>query len=300
MCGDTPVWGKPVRVSGMNISSLVRVFAVMTAGWALPFSLPAATVVLFNDLALEVSGKGSVGWIGASAQKAVVNTVAGFGLAPLPGGNPTVMYLPGFSNTEGLLFDSGLVSGNGGGYYINQYTMIFDVYWADSSPWYAFYNAEGLNDNDADFFRRGSDGAIGIGNDGYFGSSENGMWNRIAFTVTNTDAVTTTVAIYLNGVALGNSVRVGGTDGRFSLYLSGVGNQTALFTDNNGETGPAYVAQFYFDDRVYSAMEIAALGGATAYAIPEPGTLGLCLLGVVSLAGFTRMRRRLHHGFLQR
>jgi hypothetical protein len=275
----------------MNISRLVRSSIITMAGLAFPFSLPAATVVLFDNLTPTVIGGGSISWKGDSQSKVSVNTVSGFGLTPMTGGDPTVMSLPAFSNSEGLLFETGLVTGNGGGDYINQYTMVFDIYWDTTSPWSAFYNAEGINDNDADFFRRGSDGAIGIGIGGYYGTTENNQWYRVAFTVTNTDDSTTKISIYLNGVYLGESVRVGGTDGRFSLYLAGQ-NQTALFTDDTGETGAAYVSQFYFDDRIYSPEEIAALGGVSAYAIPEPMTMGLLIPGVAGMIGMIKNRRK--------
>jgi hypothetical protein len=279
----------------MNISRFFQVSAILVAGVLSPIQLSAATLVQFNSLTPLVSGDGSIKWIGTSQQRVTVDTVEGYGLASMNGGNPTVMSIPAFEPNEGFLFNTGLSTGNGGGVYTNQYTMIFDIYWETSSPWSSLYNAEGLNVNDADFFRRGSDGAIGIGNGGYYGSAEIGKWHRIAFTVTNTDDTTTTISIYLNGSYLGDSVRLGGTDERFSLYLSEGGNQTALFTDNDGETGAAYISQFYFDDRVYTPFEIASLGGASALAIPEPMTTGLFLAGAIGLIGFRRRLKQVRY-----
>ncbi len=293
MCGDTLALPSTARVGSMSFSSsLMRAGVAAATAWVGGTPLLAATVIAFDGLTPTLSGDGNITFRGDTAAYVSVNTVSGFGLAALPGGDPGVMFMPAFSSTQGFLFDTGLTVGNGGSgnEYINQYTMIFDIYWAENNPWYAFYNAEGLNNgvNDADFFRRGSDGAIGVGNGGYYGSAAIGEWNRVAFTVTNTDAATTTLSIYLNGNYLGDSVRVGGTDGRFSLYLSGEGNQTALFTDNDGETAPAYLSQFFFDARVYSPAEIAALGGPSAAAIPEP--TGLLLLAGAGLLG-RRLRR---------
>lgn len=250
--------------------------------------------MLFNQAAPEVIGDGAITPSGDTADVITLNTVSGFGLNPMAGGDSVVMSLPAFSPSQGFHFNTGLSTGNGGGAFINQYTMVFDLYWAESASWFSFFNAEGYNtNNDADFFRRGSDGAIGIGNDGYFGTTQNNQWYRVALTVTNVDATTSNISIYLDGVYLGTSVRAGGTDGRFSLYRSTAStvNQTLLFGDDNGETGPVYVSQFFFDDRVYTASEILAMGGASYAAIPEPATAGLIFGGVIMLAAYRRYAR---------
>jgi hypothetical protein len=254
------------------------------------------TTIRFDSLTPTVTGGGSITYRGTSQSVVSVGTVSSFGLAAMAGGgNPVVMSIPAFAPTQGFRFTTGASTGNGGGIYINRYTMVYDVYWAASPAWFAFFNSDSPNLNDADFFRRGSSGGLGIGT--YFGNAPIGQWQRVAFTVTNISATQTTVGIYLNGSFLGNSTLSGGTDGRFSLYTSGSANQTVLFSDNNNETGAAYVAQFMFADRVYSAGEVATLGGASftpfiPVAIPEPGTYGL-LAGAFSLAlGYLRQRRR--------
>lgn len=199
------------------------------------------------------------------------------------------MMIPVFEPSQGILFNTGIATGNGGGAYINEYTMVFDIYWTESS-WFSFYNAESVNvNNDGDFFRRPSDGAIGVGNGGYFGSTQNHQWYRVAFTVQPGDE--DTINIYLDGYYLGTAVRFVSLDGRFSLYRSVDVNKTLLFGDDNGETGTAYVSQFYFDNRVYSGAEIMAMGGANAAPIPEPGTQGSLLIGLALLWRTYRMRR---------
>ncbi len=282
MRGGTLGTCSAARVGMMLFSSfLMRAGAVAVALSAVAMPLRASTLILFDSLTPTVSGEGSITYRGDTADHVVVNTVSGFGLAPLPGGDPHVMFMPAFSSTQGFLFDTGISVPNGRPdaeriEYINRYTMIFDVYWQENRSWYAFYNAEGVNGarHDADFFRRFGNGIGGLGIGGvYLGDAVINQWHRVAFTVTDTSATRSTVSIYLNGVYLGDSDVEAGTDMRFSLYLSGVGSQTALFTDNDGETAPAYVSRFFFDNRVYSPAEIAALGGPGVTPVPEPSSL---------------------------
>jgi hypothetical protein len=273
----------------------VVIFAACALAALLCHPLVGQTTVQFDALTPTVTGPGSISYRGTTQSVVAVGTVSSFGLNAMTGGNPSVMSMPALSSTQGFKFNTGVASGNGGGTYINQYTMAFDMYWTanPTSGYESFFNADGTNSTDGDFFRRSS-GAIGIGTTvpAYFGNAALNQWNRIVFTVTNTSASQTTIGVYLNGAFLGNSVQSGGTDGRFSLYTGASTPQTLLFTDNNNETGAAYVSQFTFDNRVYSAGEIAALGGAsyTVSAIPEPGMYAL--LAGIGGAGFAVWRRR--------
>lgn len=161
---------------------------------------------------------------------------------------------------------------NGGGAYLNQYTMIFDVLLPSPIGWFPFFNTNPNNasGNDADFYVA-ADGSIGIGAIGY---SSTGLvaantWYRIAFAA---DLATGTVTYYRNGspVFTGSA----GLDGRHSIY-SNLEPGADLFLFNEGDTSgvythAVYLNSFYFTDRTLSPAEIAALGGPKARGILTP------------------------------
>ena len=184
---------------------------------------------------------------------------------------------------------------NGGGSYINQYSVVLDIYSPGAAGWQAIFNTAPENHNDADFYIN-PDGALGIGDLGYSaaGTIAQGTWYRIAFTA---DLGAGNVSYYVNGSPVHN--RTGGSllDGRFALYS----NQDPLpslllFNEGDGSdnyTHPLYVNSIYFTDEALGSAEVAALGGPGAFGIvvvPEPGTLAL--LGIGALAFIACRRRR--------
>lgn len=273
-------------------------FAACALAATLCHPLIAQTTIRFDSLTPTVTGPGSIAYRGTTQSTVSVGTVSSFGLNAMLGGDPTVMSIPAFTSSQGFKFNTGVSSGNGGGTYINQYTMVFDMYWTSNpaSGYESLFNSDGNNNTDGDFFRRSS-GTIGIGtaSPAYFGNAALNQWNRVAFTVTNISATQTTIGVYLNGTFLGNSTQTGGTDGRFSLYTGASSSQTILFGDNNGETGAGYVAQFMFYGSALSASAISELGGVSYVpsAIPEPATYALSLAaGCLGMALWRRRNQR--------
>ncbi|HEX5218092.1 MAG TPA: hypothetical protein VFZ59_00870, partial [Verrucomicrobiae bacterium] len=163
---------------------------------------------------------------------------------------------------------------NGGGEYINQYTMIFDVLLPSPIAWFPFFNTNPGNTagNDADFYVSPA-GALGIGDIGYSATNliAANTWYRIAFAA---DLAAGTVSYYRNGtpVFAGNA----DLDGRHSIYSNAEpGPDLLLF--NEGDTSGVYthvvyLSSFLFTDRTLSASEIAALGGPKARGILVPAT----------------------------
>jgi hypothetical protein len=175
------------------------------------------------------------------------------------------------------------------------------------------------NTGDADFWIWGGNDTstavsrgVGVSGD-YAGPIADNTWTRVAVTVSNsgttgessTDA-TTAISVYENGMfvhtvnvysskyagtKVGNAVSdtLAGIDGRWSLALTGAGS-TYLFTDNDGETNNAYVSRVFFEDRVLSSSEIAAMGGVTF--VPEPSSLMLLLILVASGGLFVWRKHR--------
>jgi len=149
---------------------------------------------------------------------------------------------------------------NGGGQYVNQFTLVLDALFPDRSPsggWAALLQTNEANANDADWFidPQGALGAAGS----YHGSVPEGEWHRIAFVV---DLVEGSLASYVDGLAAG---RVGGQalDGRFSLYSTADGPLEGflLFADDTSENAEGYIDALQVRDSVLCAEDVAALGG---------------------------------------
>jgi hypothetical protein len=182
---------------------------------------------------------------------------------PHIGGYPTrYMRVPGFtspaSGYQVTLTDTGP---NGGGVYINQFTLIFDVLIPAPLGRTALFNTNPQNANDADFYVE-TNGRVGTSGIGYSapGVVASNAWHRIAFVG---DLAANTVAYYVNGNAVFNGVA--GLDGRYSLYSGADGGPDVLLFNEGDTTGVythlLYLSSFAFTDRAMSASEIQALGG---------------------------------------
>jgi hypothetical protein len=202
------------------------------------------------------------------------NPFGTFGTA-IVGGSPSgVLVFPAATQTQGLRVDHNTAP-NGGGAYVNQYTLGFDVMFDSGPEWAAFFQSNTGNANDAELWRNG---AFGIGVNGiYHGSLPPAEFARVIFAIDLT-AGATSLSKYINGTLVGQQ-DVGSVDGRFSLDPF-----FELLTDNDNETCPGAISAFLYADRTLSAAEVAALGGPQAIGfVPEPTTLSLLGLGLLSL-----------------
>ena len=200
---------------------------------------------------------------GASTSNSTSFGVSDGTTVPHIGGYPTrYMRVPGFTSTANgyqvTLTDTGP---NGGGVYINQFTLIFDVLIPAPLGRTALFNTNPQNANDADFYVE-TNGRVGTSGIGYSaaGVVSSNAWHRIAFVA---DLASSTVAYYVNGNAVFNGVA--SLDGRYSLYSAvDAGPDVLLF--NEGDTSGVYthllyLSSFAFTDRAMSTAEIQALGG---------------------------------------
>ena len=182
-----------------------------------------------------------------------------------------------FRMTHGL-------AANGGGSYVNQYTLIMDgMFPSRPTGWAALWQTNPNNANDGDWFINPS-GGLGISGI-YGGSITDGTWNRIALVV---DGVAGTFTSYLNGTAVQQISGVT-SDGRWSLDPAAL-----LFADENEENNGGYVNSVQLRGNALGAADIAALGGPQAAGIPLPQSpSGLQLVspngGEVFRAGTTSM-----------
>lgn len=175
------------------------------------------------------------------------------------GGSPAkVMGFPKTSPTQGFVLPHG-ASPNGGGAFVNNYTVIYDLMFplASNLKWRALWQTSTGNANDGDLFVNNANG-IGISGN-YTGVIQPDVWHRVAFTINSTDGV---LRKFIDGAFVGQQT-IATTDGRFSL------DTTALvFTDEDGETEAGFVNSIQFRNWIISDSAVAALGGATAAGIP--------------------------------
>jgi hypothetical protein len=178
--------------------------------------------------------------------------------------------VPAFSDpANGYLVEFNNSVPNGGGAYINQFTVLFDLLIPGSLNWTALFNTNPGNENDADWYVA-ADGSLGIGALGYSAVNviQPGTWHRVAFAA---DLGAGVVKFYVDGNLVRE--RTGGSllDGRFSLY-SPIDQLPSLLLFNEGDgsgvyTHELYVSSFAFTDRTMGSDEIAVLGGPKALGI---------------------------------
>jgi len=190
---------------------------------------------------------------------------------PHMGGQPsTYLRAPGFtapSNGYHVTFTE--TGPNGGGIYINQFTMIFDVLIPAPLNWCALFNTNPGNANDADFYVSPT-GQVGIGAIGYSagGVVTAGQWYRIAFVA---DLAAASARYYVNGVSVFSGSAGTSLDGRHSLYSNeDAGPDILLFNEGEGAaiyTHEILLGSFAFTGRALSSEEMQALGGPRAEGI---------------------------------
>lgn len=183
-------------------------------------------------------------------------TLTTFTTATIGGTPAVVMGFPAADATQGYMMTHGIAP-NGGGVYVNQYTLIMDLMYpaASSGTWRSLFQTGGT---DGDLFVNDANG-IGISGS-YQGVLQPDTWHRVAFVVDL--AATPQLRKFIDGVEVGNQA-LGGLDGRWAL------DPTAwLFTDNDGETAAGFVNSIQVQDVPLTANDIFALGVATAAGIP--------------------------------
>ena len=188
---------------------------------------------------------------------------------PHIGGQPArFMRVPAFTGAANGYNLTMPTTPNGGGGYVNRYTIVLDLLLPGSVNWTPLFNTNPGNGNDADFYVSDA-GALGILALGYSaaGAIVPDMWYRVAFAA---DLGAGQVTYYVNGQPV--RVRTGGSllDGRFALYSGAdAGPDLRFFNEpTGGYTHELLINSLMFTDRRMSAEEIGALGGPSAAGIP--------------------------------
>jgi|GEM_PF-1410405 len=161
---------------------------------------------------------------------------------------------------------------NGGGDYVNQYSLVFDVK-LNRNDWFGFYNTNDSQSNDSDLFFNPGNGGLGIIGDYEIEASTSPFaldsWQRVVLTV-NCDGPSALLGqdqrmnVYINGVFSNGVDLGGGLDGRWALYTvddPDAFDHIFFFGDNDFEESAAgFVAQLAATDAKLDAGEVASLG----------------------------------------
>jgi len=208
-------------------------------------------------------GQGVLAYADAATAALTRFGVADDETGPLMNGQPTrYLYAPAFASAGNGYRVSFEQSGpNGGGIYLNQFTLIWDLLVPGPLGWTPLFNTNPQNANDADLYIDPS-GRVGIGALGYSaaGTVRPDPWHRLAFVA---DFALAAARWYVDGRPV--STRSAALDGRHSLY-SNVDPGPDLLLFNEGDTSgvhthPVCLSAFFMADRPLSADEIESLGG---------------------------------------
>ena len=193
------------------------------------------------------------------------------------------------ANAANRILASHGASPNGGGLYVNQYTIVTDIFspTASRDQWRTIYQTNTANSNDGDYFIRNNNDLLGSSEMNYTTNPiDETKWTRLVLTV-DLSSAGNDAKTYLDGNLHFTHPPNLGLDGRFSLDPT-----MFFFTDEDGDNAPLNVGVVGIYDFALSAQQVALLGraGAPVLAIPEPGTFALALLASVGLVGL-RLRK---------
>ncbi len=172
------------------------------------------------------------------------------------------------------------MSANGGGSYVNQYTVAIDYCQTSGlTGWNSLFQTSwNGNANDGDLWTDGA-GHIGVGATGYSTLTyDASKWHRIVWTIDNSSFF----RVYVDGVLFLDAAGQG-VDGRFSLEL----DRFHLFADDSWEDAWGMVGTVATWGRALSGTEVADMGGWIGDAtmptpltlVPEPATLAMLTIG---------------------
>ena len=165
------------------------------------------------------------------------------------------------------------IGANGGGGYVNEFTLLFDVMYPQQSAgqWRAFYQSGYDAYNDSEYFIHPADESWGVGDLGYTDNatvgefySSHSTWYRVVLTVNlDNNSGAAFHDLYINGKLEGNHNTANlDLDGRFALYPSDDANPyLVLCGDNDGEDARMHFSNIAIWGRPLTPEEIADLGG---------------------------------------
>jgi hypothetical protein len=271
---------RPLSLLSLLISSTVTLSAATVYEWTFDTGNLSAAA---GNGAMATSGSASVSF--ATTDGTTVPHIGGVAAG--------YMSVPSFTaGANGVLLTLADSAPNGGGGYLNQYTLLMDIYSPGSAGWQALMNTATDNANDADWYIS-NNGGIGIGELGYSanGSVTQNAWYRIAMSA---DLGSGTVKYYVNGTLVRTRTGASLLDGRYAIYTNAhPGADLLLFNEGDSSgtyTHPLLVNSIAFTDQALGDSAILSLGGPSAGGIlvPEPAS---ALLGAMGALALLRRRR---------
>jgi hypothetical protein len=191
-------------------------------------------------------------------------TTTSFGIPDINGvPTPVLHFTPPAATNWGGYTMFHRAAPNGGGDYVNQYTLIFDVYYppTSNSKWRSLWQTATGNGNDGDLFVSTGNG-LGISSV-YDGVVSAGAWHRIAAAFDLTGPGSPVLTKFIDGVKVGQQTLNDGMDGRWALDPSAL-----VFADNDGDVAEAFVSSIQFSNGRRPDAFLESLGGPSAFKIP--------------------------------
>ena len=271
------MWVSSVQIRSGRLSDAECVLLGGPTAAGIPVLLPTSTVTgqwdfEFGDLGATVGSNLAYfdptfdGPEGSTDDKTAFGTTTELGLAGPGGAEARVMRVPGtLSRQIGYIVDH-RIPPNGGGTRVNQYTLLMDVFVAETGPGAAslWQTSSPDNTDDGDLFWQGNN--FGQGAEGYNGTGAftPGEWHRVvaAYDMAANPPV---VVKYVDGIFQDNWTANQGLDNpRRSL-----GPTAILFADGDqDERREMWVSSVQIRNGALAPEQIEALGGPTADGIP--------------------------------
>ena len=159
------------------------------------------------------------------------------------------------------------IAPNGGGGYVNEYTLLYDLSYPQSSygEWGCILQTNQLNGNDGDYFKHPTDESWGVSNLGYSDNRQRGefyseadTWYRMVLSVKLATDGSEFFDLYVDGeLACNHDTAYLGTDERFSI------EETVLFfADDEDEDAELHISNLAIWGHPLTEEEIAELGAA--------------------------------------
>ena len=281
---DTTVYVKSIQVRNGKLADAEMVALGAPSGTGIPVTIPVSTVTgqwdfNFGDLSATV-GKDLQyldGPTGTTESLTAFGTCSSFGIPTINGNDAKIMKVPGGAgvngnNNFGYIMAHGILP-NGGGALVNQYSIVWDMYWPGGGGTIPLFNCQNTNNAPADgsiFISNG--GEIGQGGGGYT-MNHGGLtagWHRIALTA---DLSQNLITKWVDGVKAQDWVSSANSlDAARRAWQPTV----LLFADGDGDDHDTtvYVKSIQVSSGKLSDAQIVALGTPSGSAIPVATSAG--------------------------